>query len=366
MTERVECVVIGAGCVGLAVARALAQTGREVVVLEQHETFGTETSSRNSEVIHAGIYYEPGSLKAKLCVRGKELLYPYLAERQIEYSKCGKLIVATSSDEVPRLEFYKSRGRNNCVDDLVILTSGEAGEMEPLLSCEGALWSPSSGIFDSHNYMLSMLGDFENADGLVVFNAPVVSAECLSSSTVLSVGGAEPVQVEADLVVNCAGLYASEVAKTINGFPVEHIAETVYAKGRYFMISGKAPFDRLIYPMPTNDSQGTHYTRDLGGQGRLGPDIVWGAALNDYDVDAAARSAFCSAAQHYLPSLHEAQLHASYAGLRPKIGPPGVWMDFRIDGPAHHGVPGIINLFGIESPGLTASLAIGEYVANMV
>ncbi len=365
MTEKVECVVIGAGVIGLAVARALALSGREVILLEQHDTFGTETSSRNSEVIHAGIYYEPGSLKAKLCVRGKEMLYPYLDERGIDYKRCGKLIVATSDDEVPGLAFFKARAEENGVDDLSLLTAQEATTQERLLSCKEALFSPSSGIFDSHNYMLSLLGDLENADGVAVFNSPVSSGNVTAVGVLLNIGGQMPTRLVAKWVINCAGLHASKVAKSIEGVPQTHIPDTKYAKGRYFMITGKAPFEHLIYPMPTNDSQGTHYTCDLGGQGRLGPDIVWDAALNDYDVAPAARPEFWAAAQRYLPSLQEDQLYASYAGLRPKIGPPGVWMDFQIDSPEDHGVPGLINLFGIESPGLTASLALAEYVAAL-
>ncbi|MCI5048311.1 MAG: NAD(P)/FAD-dependent oxidoreductase [Aquisalinus sp.] len=366
MTDRVECVVVGAGCVGLAVARALALAGREVLLLEQHDMFGTETSSRNSEVIHAGIYYEPGSLKARLCVRGKELLYPYLNERGIDHKNCGKLIVATSPAEVPRLDFYQNRARENGVHDLVLLGARDAQALEPLLSCEAALLSPSTGVFDSHTYMLSLLGDLENAGGMAVFNAPVMAVKLVGEGAEIEIGGEEPSTLQAKYLINSTGLHATAFARQIEGFPADHIAETRYAKGRYFMISGRAPFERLIYPMPTNDSQGTHYTCDLGGQGRLGPDITWNVPLNDYAVEEEARHAFWQAATQYLPSLQEDQLHASYAGLRPKIGPPGQWMDFRIEGPDVHGVPGIIQLFGIESPGLTSSLAIGEYVSELI
>ncbi|WP_306250161.1 NAD(P)/FAD-dependent oxidoreductase [Parvularcula sp. IMCC14364] len=366
MTDSVECVVVGAGCVGLAVARALVLAGREVLLLEQHDMFGTETSSRNSEVIHAGIYYEPGSLKARLCVRGKALLYPYLRERGIDHKQCGKLIVATSPAEVPRLAFYQSRAVENGVHDLELLTMQEAQMREPLLSCEAALLSPSTGVFDSHTYMLSLLGDLENAGGMAVFNAPVMRIRVIDGGSELEIGGEEPSTIQARHLINCTGLHATAFARQMDGFPAEHIAETRYAKGRYFMISGKAPFARLIYPMPTNDSQGTHYTCDLGGQGRLGPDITWNVPLNDYAVEEEARFAFWQAATQYLPCLKEEDLHASYAGLRPKIGQPGQWMDFRIDGPEVHGVPGIVQLFGIESPGLTSSLAIGEYVSGLM
>ncbi len=364
MTEKVECVVVGAGVVGLAVARAVALSGKEVLLLEKEPTFGTETSSRNSEVIHAGIYYEPGSLKAALCVRGKALLYTYLRERGIGVRPCGKLVVATSADEVSGLEFYQNRGRENGVHDLELISGADAQGLEPMLVCEAALVSPSTGIFDSHNYMLSLLGDFENAGGMVAFNAPFVEAHPVESRICVQVGGDEPLELDAKYLINCAGLYATEVARRIDGLSDAHIVETRYAKGRYFMISGKPPFSRLIYPMPTNDSQGTHYTCDLGGQGRLGPDIIWDVARGDYEVEETARTAFAEAARRYLPSLQEENLQPSYAGLRPKIGPPGEWMDFRIDTEDLHGVTGLVNLFGIESPGLTSSLAIGEYVAE--
>ncbi|NHK26783.1 NAD(P)/FAD-dependent oxidoreductase [Parvularcula flava] len=365
MGERVDSVVIGAGVVGLAVARALALSGREVMVLEQHDAFGTETSSRNSEVIHAGIYYEPGSLKAQLCVRGKEVLYPYLAERGVPYLNCGKLIVATSPAEVPGLKALMARAEANGVHDLQLMSAEEAKAMEPALACEAAIWSPSTGIFDSHTYMLSLLGDIENAGGMAVFNAPVVGGRVREERVEINVGGEAGVKLDAALVVNCAGLHASRVAQLIEGFPADKVPETRYAKGRYFTYSGKAPFERLIYPMPTADSQGTHYTRDLGGQGRLGPDVVWGVELGDYDVDEGARDQFWQDAVKFWPGLEKDKLYASYAGIRPKITTPGVWADYRIEGPAAHGVPGMIQLFGIESPGLTASMAIGEYVAGI-
>ncbi|GGC97778.1 NAD(P)/FAD-dependent oxidoreductase [Aquisalinus flavus] len=365
MGERVDCVVIGAGVVGLAVARALALSGREVMVLEQHDAFGTETSSRNSEVIHAGIYYEPGSLKARLCVRGKAMLYPYLAERGVPHLNCGKLIVATSPAEVPGLQKLMARAEENGVRDLRLLSAEEAQAMEPALSCEAAIWSPSTGVFDSHTYMLSLLGDIENAGGMAVFNAPVVGGRVREGGVEIDVGGEAAVTLDAALVVNCAGLHASKVARMIEGFPADKVPETRYAKGRYFTYSGKAPFERLIYPMPSADSQGTHYTRDLGGQGRLGPDVLWGVELGDYDVEADARDRFWQDAVKFWPGLEKDKLHASYAGIRPKITSPGVWADYRIDGPQVHGVPGMIQLFGIESPGLTASMAIGSFVASL-
>lgn len=365
MTERVDAVVIGAGVVGLAVSRALALAGREVILLEQHGSFGTETSSRNSEVIHAGIYYEPGSLKARLCVAGKARLYAYLRERSLPHLNCGKLIVATRDEEVPALEALKANAEANGVTDLTLMGAEEALALEPGLSCVAALHSPSTGIFDSHAYMLSLLGDLEAAGGMVVFRTPMTSARLAGNGVVIETGGAEPMTVAAGLLVNCAGLHAGRIAEAIEGFPREAIPAIRYAKGVYFAYEGRAPFERLIYPMPTPDSQGTHYTRDLSGQGRLGPDIRWDATLGDYDVEPERRDAFWQAARTFWPDLNKQKLHAAYAGLRPKLSNPGEFADFRIDGPARHGVPGVINLFGIESPGLTANMAIGEFVAKM-
>ena len=365
MTEQVDCVVIGAGCVGLAVARSLAQAGREVLLLEQHEAFGTETSSRNSEVIHAGIYYPPGSLKAQLCVRGKALLYPFLERHGVPFARCEKLIVANAEEELAPLAALKETAAENGVDDLRFLEKEEAARLEPGLRCARAILSPSTGIFDSHTYMLALLGELEEAGGLAVFNSPVAAGQVTDEGVLLDVGGTDPMQLAARLVVNCAGLSSSRVARRLNGFPAEQVPETLKAKGRYFAYSGKAPFERLIYPMPSKESQGTHYTKDLGGQAKLGPDIIWGAAAENYDVEEEARDEFWAAARRFWPDLEKDRLHPSYAGLRPKLAGPGAWADFRIEGPAQHGVPGVIQMFGIESPGLTSSLALGEYVAAM-
>lgn len=363
--ERMDCLVIGAGVVGLATARALARAGRDVIVVEKNARFGEETSSRNSEVIHAGIYYPPGSLKSRLCVRGKALLYEYCGARAIAHARCEKLIVATRTGEESALERLRANAEANGVDDLVALTGAEARVLEPEVYCTAALRSPSTGIVDSHGLMTALLGEIEDAGGVLALETPVARGAAVPGGVRIETGGVEPAVVEARLVVNAAGLWASGIAGAIEGMPAEHIPHTRYAKGRYFAYTGRAPFSRLIYPMPTPDSQGAHYTRDLGGQGRLGPDIVWDVALGDYAVEPEARAKFFADARAFWPGLEEDRLHASYAGLRPKIGPPGETHDFRIDGPEVHGVGGLINLFGIESPGLTASLAIGEHVAAL-
>lgn len=351
--------------VGLSIARALALSGRTVFVLEQDDAVGTQTSSRNSEVIHAGIYYPPGSLKSKLCVAGKQLLYQYLSERNIVHQQCEKLIVATSADEVPVLKNIYENAQQNGVLDLTMIDRRAAKNLEPELFCEGALLSPSTGIFDSHEFMQSLVGDIENAGSMVVLQSKFIKAS-VGDKCLLTIGAEEAYQLEANILINAAGLYASDVAYAMSGFPKNHIPQTRFAKGRYFSCAGKAPFQRLIYPLPTPDSQGTHYTTDLGGQGRLGPDIIWGVERGDYEVEESARSKFFKAAQAYWPAVEMDKLQASYAGNRPKIAPKGVWADFMISTPVQHGVPGIINLFGIESPGLTSSLAIGEYVNTLI
>lgn len=365
MAERVETVVVGAGVVGLAVARALALQGREVLLLEQHDAFGTETSSRNSEVIHAGIYYRPGGLRAAFCHPGKQMLYAYARERSIGHLNCGKLIVAESADDIARFPALIATAQKNGVDDLVILSARGAQELEPELSCAGAILSPSSGIIDSHNLMLSFLGDFEEAGGMFALKAPVVAGAVGADGIRLDIGGDEPMSLEASHVINCAGLHAASLAGRIDGLDAEQIPVIRPATGRYFTYSGKAPFSRLIYPMHTPDSQGIHYTRDLGGQARLGPDITWDKALGDYHVDADLRSKFAEAGRKFWPGIDEDKLHAGYAGQRPKATGPGEEGDFRILGPSVHGTPGYIGLYAIESPGLTSCLAIGEHVANI-
>ena len=363
--ERVDTIVIGAGVVGLAVARALGEDGREVMVLEQHAHFGSETSSRNSEVIHAGIYYRPGGLRAQLCHPGKELLYAYCEERHVPYERCGKLVVAHNDEEIEKLRAIIDNARQCGVVDLEIISRAEAQKLEPALECHAALVSPSSGIIDSHTLMLTLIGDIENAGGALVTNAPVTAGAVTDNGVALSIGGDEAIDLEATLVVNCAGLHADKTARSITGLDAAHIFNQRPAKGQYFTYSGAAPFSRLIYPLHTKDSQGVHYSRDLGGQARLGPDITWDAALGDYEVDRARRDYFATAAQRFWPDLDREKLHPGYAGQRPKTAGPGEEGDFRIVGPEHHGAKGYIGLYGIESPGLTSCLAIGRYVSAM-
>lgn len=365
MTEAVDVVVIGAGVVGLAVARALALDGREVIVVEQHDAFGTETSSRNSEVIHAGIYYRPGGLRARLCVSGKQLLYRFCAERNVGHLNCEKLIVAHSEDEGRRLDALVDTARANGVDDLRKFGGAEARRLENGLQCAAALLSPSTGIVDSHGLMLAMLGDIEDAGGALALSSPAAAGRAENGRIVVEVGGAEPVALSARLVVNCAGLHADRVARTIAGLDPAFIPAIRPAKGEYFTYVGKAPFTRLIYPLHTADSQGVHYTRDLGGQARLGPDISWQAPLGDYAVDERKRDAFAASAQRFWPDLDPEKLQPGYAGQRPKATGPGEEGDFQILGPRQHGTPGYIGLYAIESPGLTSCLAIGALVADI-
>lgn len=363
MTETVECAVIGAGVVGLAVARALARHGREVVVLEAAEAIGTETSSRNSEVIHAGLYYAQGSLKARSCVRGRDMLYRYLAEHGIDHERCGKLIVATTEAESADLDMVAAKAKANGVADLRRLSAAEACAMEPALACVGALLSPSTGIVDSHGYMLSLRGDAEEHGAAIAFCTTVTGGRIGDDGITLAVGGAEPMSLACRLVVNCAGLHAQRVAASLDGFPRQSIPPTHYAKGNYFALKGRPPFRRLVYPVPSSAGLGTHYTVDLGGQGRFGPDVEWVTTL-DYTVNDARCGEFYAAIRRYWPALPDGALEPAYAGIRPKIqaaGQPPA--DFKVQDEGEHGVPGLVNLYGIESPGLTASLALADEVA---
>jgi L-2-hydroxyglutarate oxidase LhgO len=361
--ERVDALVIGAGVVGLAVGRALALRGLETIVLERESSIGTGTSSRNSEVIHAGIYYPTGSLKAQLCVRGKELLYAYCADKGIAHRRCGKLIVATSAEQGPVLEQLQATGRDNGVEGLRLLTGAQARALEPPLACEAALLSESTGIVDSHAYMLALLGDLESAGGALAYGAIVAGGRCSEGGLVLDVRGDTPMEIEAGLVVNCAGLQAQEIAQRLDGMPAGRIPPLHRAKGNYYSLSGRSPFSRLIYPVPEPGGLGVHLTLDLGGQARFGPDVEWVDAL-DYRVDPARAASFYASIRRYWPGLPDGALQPAYAGIRPKLSGPGEpAADFVIQTPAEHGVRGLVNLFGIESPGLTAALAIGEQVA---
>ena len=360
--EQADVVVIGAGVVGLAIARHLSLAGREVLVLESAAAIGTGVSSRNSEVLHAGLYYSQQSLKARLCVAGKHLLRAYCRERAIDLLQCGKLVVAEKPGQLPKLIGIREQGERNGVDDLRILTAAEAHALEPELQCVGALLSPSSGIIDSHHLMLALQGDAEAKNCTVVFHAPANSGRIANERIILAAGD---IEIESRLVINSAGLSAQAVAASLSGFDRNFIPPLHYAKGNYFSLSGKSPFTRLIYPMPEPGGLGIHFTLDLAGAGRFGPDVEW-IDSPDYDVDGERAAVFSDRIKRYWPGLRSELLHAAYAGIRPKVERPGgSSTDFIIQGPAQHGCPGIINLFGIESPGLTASLAIAEYVGEM-
>ena len=361
MSAEIDCVVIGAGVVGLAIARALAQSGREVLVAEATEAIGTGTSSRNSEVIHAGIYYPAGSLKARLCVRGKHLLYAYCAERGIPHKRLGKLIVATSAEQAAQLEGIAQRARANGVDDLQFISGEDAMRLEPALRCTAALVSPSTGIVDSHALMLAYQGDAENAGAQCVFHTPLVSGRVRPQGGFdLQFGGDDAMSLSCNVLINSAGLQAPALARRIEGVPAASIPTDYLCKGSYFTLSGRAPFSRLIYPVPQHAGLGVHLTLDMGGQAKFGPDTEW-VGTEDYTIDPARAEVFYAAVRSYWPALPDDALAPGYTGIRPKIsGPHEPAADFVIAGPAAHGVPGLVNLFGIESPGLTSSLALAE------
>jgi L-2-hydroxyglutarate oxidase LhgO len=364
--EQIDCVIVGAGVIGLAIARAVAQSGREVLVLEAAEGIGTETSSRNSEVIHAGIYYKAGSLMAQHCVAGRRMLYDYCRDRGVPFDNCGKLIVATDADEATRLEAIKQRAEANGVEGMRLLSQSEARAMEPALACTAALFSPTTGIIDSHNYMLALQGEAEAAGAMFVFHSPVISGEVTDGGIVLSVGGAEPTSLLCKTLINTAGLHAPALARSIAGIPRQTIPTAYYAKGNYFTLSGRNPFSRLIYPAPVPGGLGVHLTIDLGGQARFGPDVEWVDRI-DYRVDPSRSESFYAAIRRYWPDLPDGALQPGYSGIRPKIVPPEIAsQDFVIQGPAVHGVAGLIALYGIESPGLTASLSLAAHVCEHI
>jgi L-2-hydroxyglutarate oxidase LhgO len=368
--DRVDAVVVGAGVVGLATARALAEAGLEVVILESEALYGSGISARNSEVIHAGLYYPAGSLKARLCVRGRELLYAYAAARGLPHRRCGKLIVATGAAELPKLGAIAAAARANGVADLQPLSAAEALALEPELACAGALLSPSSGIVDSHALMTSLLGDAERAGALLALRSPFDSAEpTAAGGWVVRSGGDEPFELQCRWLVNAAGLNAQRAAHAMHGFPAAAVPRRHLAKGHYFSLAAKAPFSRLVYPTPVDGGLGVHLTLDLGGQARFGPDVEWIAdgAPWDYAVDASRRAGFEADIRRYWPGLPEGALQPAYTGMRPKLGGPGQPAgDFAIQGPETHGVAGVVQLFGIESPGLTASLAIADEVLTRI
>lgn len=364
--ERVECVVIGAGVIGLAVARALAREGREVLLIESEGAIGSGISSRNSEVIHAGIYYAPGGLMARLCVAGRARLYSYCQERGIAHRRCGKMIVATDADEAARLAAIKERARANGVADLELLSGTEARAIEPALNAIAALLSPSTGILDSHGYMRALWADAENAGAVLALRSPFLRASLEPDGFAIDVGGAEPMRLGCRLLVNAAGLGAIAAARAVTGLPEGTVPRPYYAKGNYFACLARQPFSRLIYPVPVPGGLGVHLTLDLAGQARFGPDVEW-IETPDYAVDPRRAERFYPAIRRYWPDLPDGALAPAFAGVRPKIVPPETaTQDFSILGPRDHGVAGLVNLFGIESPGLTASLAIADHVRALL
>ena len=362
--EEVDAIVVGAGVVGLCVARALAQRGLETVLLERGDHIGAQTSSRNSEVIHAGLHYPAGSHKARLCRRGRDLLYDHCRNQGIAHRRCGKLLIATDARQLETLRDIEASALANDVTDLQRLDGPEVLALEPALAAVAGLLSPSTGIVDSHAFMLSLLGDFERAGGVLALRAPVIGIRT-GATHIVSVGGVEPIELAAPRVINAAGLWAPQLAALTAGLPQHHVPQASFAKGNYFSLRGPAPFSRLIYPVPEPGGLGVHLTLDLAGQARFGPDVEWLAVNSpdelDYGVDPARRSAFVAAIRRYWPDVSEAALEPAYSGVRPKLSGPGAApSDFVLQGELAHGVAGLLNLFGIESPGLTASLAIAQ------
>jgi L-2-hydroxyglutarate oxidase LhgO len=367
--ERVDAVVVGAGVVGLAVGRSLARRGLETLVLEREAAIGTGISSRNSEVIHAGLYYPHGSLKARFCVQGREQLYAYCDAHGIAHRRCGKLVVATAPEQLAALAQLAEQARGNGVRDLRMLDAAAAQAMEPALRCEAALLSPSSGIVDSHGLMLALRGDLERAGGAVALRSAVRALRCDADGHLIDVGGDEPIALRARCVVNAAGLRAPALASTMRGLGARHVPQARFSKGSYFALAGRAPFSRLVYPLPQDAWLGVHLTLDLGGQARFGPDAQWldvaSADAIDYGVDPARADAFYADVRRYWPGLADGALQPAYSGVRPKIHGPGEPApDFSVQGPHEHGVAGLVNLFGIESPGLTSCLALADEVVS--
>ena len=358
--------------VGLAVARELAMTGREVIIVERETLIGSITSSRNSEVIHAGIYYPAGSAKARLCVAGRRLLYEYCQSRNVPHERCGKFIVATSPEQVEKLENIRRSAVGNGADDLVLLSRDEALKMEPALHCLAAVHSPSTGIIDSHAYMQALLGDATAHGASLALQSTVIGAEVMTNGIRLTIDspGSDPTELLAGTVINSAGLDAPAVASRIDGLQRHLVPRAHFAKGNYYSLSGRAPFKRLVYPVPEPGGLGVHLTIDLGGQAKFGPDVQWldiaDSKFIDYAVDPARAERFYAEIRKYWPGLANGALTPAYSGVRPKTSAPGADADFVIQGPATHGIPGLVNLFGIESPGLTSSLALAGEVCNLV
>jgi L-2-hydroxyglutarate oxidase LhgO len=356
--------IIGGGVIGLAIARQLALQGREVFLIDKERFVGFHTSSRNSEVIHAGIHYPLGSLKARLCVRGRDALYAYCAERGVPHQRTGKLVVATREEELPALEHVRSSAAANGVE-LGWLDAGEVRALEPEVSAVRGLWSPLTGIVDSHSFMSALREDAEQAGAMVVLGTPVLSGRVRDDGVELSLGGDEPARVSFRLVVNCAGLWAPDVARRLEGFPANTIPPQRYAKAHYFVLSGRSPFRHLVYPVPVPGGLGTHVTLDLAGRARFGPDVQWVDSV-DYAFDESRADSFYASIRRWWPGLQDGALQPGYTGIRPKVTGPGEPAgDFLVHGPAVHGIPGLLHLYGIESPGLTAALALADEVAAL-
>lgn len=365
-TEKIDVGVIGAGVIGLSVARTLAQNNREVIVFEKEQGIGMHTSSRNSEVIHSGIYYRPGSLKARLCVAGKQTLYEYCDENEIPNKKLGKIIAAKKDEDIPKLAELKERGETNGVYDLTWLDQEQVRELEPMIKCAGGLFSPSTGILDSHRLLAALKRDAQNNGAWIQALSTVLQGEIQDNGIALIIGGNENTTVLCNAVINCAGLFSQDVAHRIDGLPKDSIPESFFAKGHYFILKGDSPFSHLVYPLPTSGGLGIHVTLDMDNRARFGPDISWVDTI-DYTFEKGREGDFYDTIRTYYPTLPDQSLEPGYTGIRPKLGSAGSpEQDFMIQGPQDHGVPGLVNLYGIESPGLTASLAIAEYVAGLL
>jgi L-2-hydroxyglutarate oxidase LhgO len=366
MAEKIDCAVIGAGVIGLSIARELAQAGREVVILEAESAFGTHTSARNSEVIHAGIYYPTGSLKARLCVTGRKALYSYCAERGVNHRRIGKVIVATDETQLEGLQKYKEQAAINGVEDLRMLSRDELAELEPAVVSVAGFLSPWTGIVDSHGLMLAYLGDAENRGASLVLNSPVLGGAVTDGGIRLEVGGADPMSIECKTVVNAAGHGAPAVSRAITGIPPTTIPANYYAIGHYYTLTGKTPFNHLVYPVARQDWLGVHVTIDLGGRCKFGPDFSWRDDL-DYRFDESREARFYEAIRRYYPGLQDGALQPGYTGMRPRItGKDQPAVDFVIQDHTVHGIRGMVSLYGMESPGLTSSLAIGAHVGGLV
>ena len=364
---KVDTVVVGAGVVGLAIARELSQSGRETIILEAEDRFGAHTSSRNSGVIHAGIYYPPASLKAKLCLEGRERLYDYASHHHVPFRKCGKLLVATTQGEIPKLNVIADNAVACGVPDLIEISPDDVYDLEPEVRCVAAYLSPSTGIIDAHAFMLALAGDIDNAGGTIVYKTPVERWSIGEGRVLIETGGLDPVGLKARNVINCAGHGAPRLLRKLGDYPLSHACPQYFAKGSYFSLQGNSPFKRLIYPIPGPASLGIHATLDLAGRVRFGPDIEWVTDDRQLDVDPSRALIFESAIRRYWPGLPDGALVSDYAGVRPKIhNHIQPISDFRIEGPMDHGVTGVFNLLGIESPGLTAAMAIAVHIKKLI